>query len=82
MGVVNARYRESPRKRKVDPMNLIKRRSAQARQCPACGRKSALRRRVDTTGVHRWCRWVEFGKCTYPGSFTPLGAIGDFEAAV
>ena len=85
MAPVSARYRKIPRKpseRNVDPMNLVKRRSAQARECPACGRKSALRRRVDPTGVFRWCRWVELGLCSYPGSFTPLESIQEFDAAI
>lgn len=45
--------------------------SAQARQCPACGRNAALVDVLETDRRGEVCRWVARGLCDYPGAFVP-----------
>ncbi len=39
--------------------------SAVSRQCPKCGRKSAVKRYTDYPWVTIYCRWVNEGKCDH-----------------
>lgn len=51
-------------------------RSAESRQCPKCGRKSALIRYSDDFMYGVTCRWKIEGKCDYE-KFTFRDADGD-----
>ena len=52
---------------RADTANQIasKRRRAELRRCPKCGRGSALRDYQDDTFTGQYCYWSEQGKCDY-----------------
>lgn len=55
-----ATYFDGNVRRATDNSRTAARRSALARQCPQCGRKSALVRFSDETAYGRACRWCSF----------------------
>jgi endogenous inhibitor of DNA gyrase (YacG/DUF329 family) len=48
--------------RKGSTFRAAMKRSAEARQCPECGRKSALSHYSDETHFGSVCRWCDFAR--------------------
>lgn len=60
-----ATYLSGNVRRATDNTLKAMRRSAEHRQCPLCGRKSAVKFYSDDYQVGHYCRWKLEGKCTY-----------------
>lgn len=53
------------RRLRVASLSAAMSRSAESRQCPKCGRKSALKFVSDEMGFGRYCRWNDCDYDTY-----------------
>lgn len=60
-----ATYHDGGARRATANTVTAMRRSAESRQCPKCGRKSALVRFSEDWGYGSYCRWKLEGKCDY-----------------